>query len=253
VQKKLDSNRQRLYEEYEDSLFRLAVYDAAEKEGILLNKENEKLKEDSEYIPSQFIVRKFKRRLNSYYRKHLLSQLHIMKTINKIAVVVLVVLFMFTTAMVTASAFRTKVLNFIINMEEKYTSFRLKGDQTPSGEDQLKIEWTNSYAPTYVPEGYEVSNDYFSDTLKKLIFSTKQNENSYILYAEYSSSNSLAVDTEQASLVETVKINDTTGTAVTKGSLISIIWEMDSHMFVVEGTVGTEELIKIAESIKFLK
>jgi hypothetical protein len=91
-------------------------------------------------------------------------------------------------------------------MENKYTSFRLTGDQTPSGEDQLKIEWANSYAPTYVPEGYDVSNDYFSDTLKKLIFSTKQDENSYILYAEYSSINSLAVDTEQASLVETVKI-----------------------------------------------
>jgi hypothetical protein len=38
---------------------------------------------------------------------------------------------------------------------------------------------------------------------------------------------------------------------VTKGSLISIIWEMDGHMFVVEGTVGTEELIKIAESVKY--
>ncbi len=40
--------RKKLYEEYEDSLFKLVMHDAAEKEGKLFLEEKEKLKNDLE-------------------------------------------------------------------------------------------------------------------------------------------------------------------------------------------------------------
>jgi hypothetical protein len=251
VEKKIpDRNKQKLYDDYEDSLFRLIMNEVAEKEGMLFEKENEILKNDPEYMPSQKAVKKFKKQLNACRRRNLFKRLYNTKVINKIAVVVLIMVVVFTTAMVSADAFRIEVLNYLIHMEDKYTSFRLIDS---SDRIKLGIEWKDSYAPTYVPKGYEVSDSYLSDTFKKVIFQNKQDKDSYILYTESGASNTLAVDTEEASLIEAVKINQTEGTIVAKGSLINIIWEMDNRIFVVEGPIDKEELIKVAESVKSLK
>ena len=251
MEKKIpDRNKQKLYDDYEDSLFRLIMNEVAEKEGMLFEKENEILKNDPEYMPSQKAVKKFKKQLNACHRRNLIKKLHIAKAINKIAVVVLIMVVVFTTAMVSADAFRIEVLNYLIHMEDKYTSFRLIDS---SDRIKLGIEWKDSYAPTYVPKGYEVSDSYLSDTFKKVIFQNKQDKDSYILYTESGASNTLAVDTEEASLIEAVKINQTEGTAVTKGSLISVIWEMGNHIFVIEGPIDKEELVKVAESVKIYK
>jgi hypothetical protein len=254
VQKKVsDLNRQKLLEEYEDSLFRLAVYDAAEKDGKLLHKQNEKLRGNPGLIPTEASVRKFNKRLNSYYRKNWLSQKQFLKTVNKIAVVLLIVLITFSTAMVTAVAFRAEVMNLLIQAEDKYTSFRLKGNNITSSESNLEIGWENSYAPTYIPEGFQVIQNNVSESQKRLVFSNEQVQNSIIIYTESSPSTVLNVDTENASLIETVNIKDTSGTVVTNGAHISVIWEMDSLIFMVVGTVEQEELIKIAESVQYFK
>lgn len=254
VQKKVsDPNRQKLFEEYEDSLFRLAVYDAAEKEGKIFDKQNEKLKEDPELITTEASVRKFNKRLSSYYRKSWLSQKQILKTVNKIAIVLLVVLITFSTAMVTAVAFRSEVMNLLIQVEDKYTSFRLKGNKKTSSENNLEIGWENSYAPTYIPDGFQVIQNYVSESQKKLVFSNEQVQDSIIIYLESSPSTVLNVDTENASIIETINIKDTSGTAVINDDHISIIWEMDNLIFMVVGSVDKDELIKIAESVQYFK
>lgn len=251
MEKKIqDRNKQKLYDDYEDSLFRLVMNEVAEKEGMLFKKENEILKNDPEYMPSQKAVKKFKKQLNAYYRRNRFKRLYNTKVINKVAVAVLVFVVVFTTTMVTADAFRIKILNLLTHIEDKYMSFQLTDS---SDENKLGIEWKDSYAPTYIPKGYDVSDSYLSDTLKKVIFKSKQDKDSYILYMESGASNTLEVDTEGASLVESVKVNQTEGTIVTKGSLINIIWEMDNRIFVVEGPIDKEELIKVAKSVKFLK
>ena len=176
-----------------------------------------------------------------------------MKTVNKIVVLLLVVIITFSTAMVTAVAFRSEVLNFLIQVEEKYTSFRLKGNNITSSEGNLEIGWENSYAPTYIPEGFQVIQNYVSESQKRLVFSNEQVQDSIIIYTESSPSTVLNVDTENASLVETVNINNTSGTAVKKDEHTSIIWEMDKLIFMVVGSVGKDELIKIAESVQYLK
>ncbi len=55
----LDQVRKKLYEEYEDSLFKLIMHDAAEKEGRLFLEEKEKLKNDPKFMPSRAAIKKF--------------------------------------------------------------------------------------------------------------------------------------------------------------------------------------------------
>jgi hypothetical protein len=73
------------------------------------------------------------------------------------------------------------------------------------------------------------------------------------MYTECSPSNSIAVDTENASLVETVYINDKIGTLVVKNSIATVGWEMNGRLFLVETPISTEEAIKIAKGVKFIK
>ncbi len=51
--------REKLYEEYEDILFKLVINDAAEKEGKLFLEENERLKNDSDFQPTKEVYEKF--------------------------------------------------------------------------------------------------------------------------------------------------------------------------------------------------
>ncbi|NLH02304.1 MAG: DUF4367 domain-containing protein [Clostridiales bacterium] len=87
---------------------------------------------------------------------------------------------------------------------------------------------------------------------KKIIF-TKREDNSSVIYTEYNSKNSIAVDTENASLVETVKINGQDGTLSVKDSTTSVVWAMDNHLFTIQGQLSADEAIKMAEGVKFIK
>ncbi|MDO9534517.1 MAG: DUF4367 domain-containing protein [Bacillota bacterium] len=250
-----EQNRQKLYTEYEDSLFKLVMYDAAEKEGCLFVEENEQLKKDPKNQPSQTQIKEFSKLLDIHAKKRLshTPKPRFMKMLSRVAIVMLAVIIVFSTAMLTVQAFRIRVLNFLISVESKYTSFQLNGvDSDPAGKN-LVVNWTNAYVPTYIPDDYEVSSISSSESIKKLIFSNKKDENLFIMYTECSPSNSIAVDTENASLVETVNINDNIGKLVVKNPLITVVWEMDGRLFFVETIISPEEAVEIAKGVKFIK
>ncbi|OPY58989.1 MAG: hypothetical protein A4E55_00476 [Pelotomaculum sp. PtaU1.Bin035] len=58
--------RKKLYEEYEDSLFKLVMHDAAEKEGKLFLEEKEKLKNDLECMPYDSELKRFSQQLDAH-------------------------------------------------------------------------------------------------------------------------------------------------------------------------------------------
>jgi hypothetical protein len=246
--------RQKFYDEYENSLFRLVMHDVSEKEGRLLTEENTQLKKDPEYLPSQVQIKEFSKLLDIHVKKHLFRPVKplFMQSLNRAAVVMLSVIIIFSTAMLTVQAFRIEVLNFLIDVKSKYTSFQLN-DVNNDSAGSLIVNWTNAYVPAYIPDGYEVSNISSSESIKKLIFSNKQEANSFIMYTECSPSNSIAVDSENASLVKTVYINGKIGTLVVKNSIATVGWEMNGCLFLVETPISTEEAIKIAEGVKFIK
>lgn len=243
-----------LNEQYEDALFRLVMNDAAEKEGRLFFEENERLKNDPENLPSQKKIDKFTRLVDSRLktagkkqRNHRAS-----KIFTRAAAALLALVVMFSAMMLTVQAFRIQVLNFLISIEPKFTSFQLKDNSDNQNNGQLIVNWTNAYVPTYIPKGYTVSSISYSDSAKKIIF-TKQEDDSTIVYTEYNSINIIAVDTENASLVEKVKINGQEGTLSVKDSMTSVVWIKDNHLFTIQGQVSTNEAIKMAEGVKFIK
>lgn len=245
---------EKLYEEYEDSLFRLIMHSAAEKEGKLLLKEKDALQDDPSNKPSDQAMKKFERKLATYRKKsNAQKTTRIFHSIaNKAAVFFLILIITFSTAMVTAQAFRVKVMNLLIDIQPEYTSFQIKDNASGSSGEKLTVNWTNTYLPTYVPKGYEVDSLTYTEPLKEITYRNQKNRNSLIDFSENDSSNNVEVDTENAS-VKTVLVNGHKGTLAVKNSQTTVVWNMDHHIFVICTEENAEETMKIAQSVKFVK
>ncbi|MEA4894676.1 MAG: DUF4367 domain-containing protein [Oscillospiraceae bacterium] len=156
---------------------------------------------------------------------------------------------LFSTMMLSVQAFRVKVLNFLISIESEYTSFKLEDDDQTT--EKLIVDWKNAYVPTYITKGYSVTDMSYSDAIKKITLENEDNKSS-IIYTQFESG-SISIDTENASLIETIKVNDQDGTLSIKDTTTTVVWKMDNHLFIVQGQISREEAIKIAESVKFIE
>lgn len=247
--------RKKLYEEYEDSLFKLIMHDATEKEGKLFLEEKEKLKNTSDSLPSGEGFKRFNQQLDAHLKKPkaYAKRQRILKALNRTAVAALAVIVIFFTTVGTVQAVRIKVLNFLMDIQPEYTSFQLKDSGGGSEGGNLVVNWTNAYIPTYIPEGYKVSNISSSESYKRIIFENQQDKESHIIYTELSGANSPRVDTEDASEFETVSINGHKGTIMIKNSMVTIVWEMNSSIFMVQSQTGKDTAMRIAEGVSYVK
>ncbi|MDQ7092441.1 DUF4367 domain-containing protein [Desulfosporosinus sp. PR] len=249
-----DQSREKLFEEYEDSLFRLIMHEAAEKEGKLFLEEKERLKNDPESLPSREAVQRFSRQLDAHFKKTkaYARKRRILKALNRAAVAMLIVIAVLFTAVASVQAVRVKVLNFLMNIQPQYTSFKLKESGSNSDSGKPVVNWTNTYVPTYIPEGYKVSTTTNHELVKKIIFENAQDKNSFIIYTELNEANTSEIDTENASVFKSLSINGHDGTLTVKNSTVTIIWEMDNHMFMVQAPTSESTAVKIAEGVKYI-
>ncbi len=245
-------HREKLLEEYEDSLFKLAMYDLAAEEGKLLLEENKKLKNDPDFQPGEAAYQKFAEQLDIHLKK---KEAHTTrrnrpKLLSKFAIAASIAVLLLFTTVASVEAVRLRVLNFLVDVRQEYTSFSLKESENNSYSETPAVNWSKSYVPTYIPEGYEVSS--ISDGSLSKIIEFVNSQGSLITYMELSEGNKILLDTENASDFETIKINEHEGSMVMKNFLVTIIWAMDERMFLIRGEVEKNAVIKMAEGVKYV-
>lgn len=241
--------QKKLYEEYEDSLFKLVMHDSAAKEGQLFLEEKAKLKNDPEFQPSPAAVRKFSQQLDTHLKRQqaYARKQRILSTINKAAVAMVIMLVVLGSVAMTVEAVRVRVLNFVMDVEPEYTSFALKDND--KGESTI-VDWHKSYVPTLIPAGYEVSGESTGQFSKSIEFKNKQGL--LITYMEMSEGSKPHLDTENASTIKTININGQEGKLIVKDSLVTVIWPMNDHMYIIRGQIKEETAVKIAEGVKYI-
>jgi hypothetical protein len=248
-----DALRIKLFGEYEESLFRLVMHDAAQLEGRRLLAENERLKSESDPLfdctPER--TKRFEELLKTRLRqdKHQAHQQRFLKAATRAVAAVLAVTATFSLAMVSVEAFRVRVMNLLIDVQEKYTSFQLSdGSGEPSGPTAPEVP-TSGYLPSYIPDGYELVDSQMLDSFTHLVYQNEAEDT--LVFGAFSSGTNLAVDSENASRNEPTLINGNAGTLIVKEPMAAVVWQMDGKLFLVQGSLTAEEAVKIAESVAY--
>jgi hypothetical protein len=248
-QNKSKFNKSELFEEYEDSLWRVIMYNYAEHEGKEILKEHEADKDNPEYQPSKEERKLFHKKLNNELRKHKLRS--IVKTTKKVlpkfAVIFLILAIGFTTLFMTVEAFRGVVLNFIVTFYDTHVEVRLPSNN-PSN---IPISFSNGYIPTYIPKGYLING--ISDMGEYKMIEYINDEGKFIDFYEFDSSMKTAIDTENADIIKSIKINGIDGIFVLKNEKANISWANAERVFLISAQLSEKEMVKIAESVIFVE
>ena len=243
-------NQENLEEVYDDIRWRIIINKYAQVEGDELLKLNKEIKKDPHYQISETTNKKIFNLLNKYFRG---KNLHTFvkksqKIFTKIAVVFFVFSAILAVTFTTVEAFRVQVLNFFLTFEPEYTSLKFEKGKT---DGNMTAGFNNIYAPSYIPEGYQIDNLMIINNFKEIKYVNE--EGIFISFFESSHSSVTNIDTENADILKSIAINGAEGLFVLKNELVTVSWAHDNRIFVITAQISEEEMVKIAESVIFIK
>lgn len=146
------TKREILLEQLEETVFALMMEDVEKEEGRKALEENERLKEDECAAVPVTVYRKglatIRRQFSQQNRRVIMRTTS--KVISRVAVIVLVMLLLFTTAFATIPELRAKTLNLIVEVFDDRTriEFRESAPEAQAEENKNIVGW--------VPEGFEL-------------------------------------------------------------------------------------------------
>ncbi|TAH75097.1 MAG: DUF4367 domain-containing protein [Anaerolineaceae bacterium] len=239
-----------LYEKMEDIRIKIALLSYMDMEGKLLNDENNALQNDSLFNRDEITKKQYQKKISRLYNA---SKIKIafhksLKAFNKTAAILLFVIILFSVPMLSVNAIRSKMFNFIIDMQGEYTSIRL--DSNAAASNSIIINWEDAYAPTLIPECYALSSITNNDLLKALQYSCTND--SLIIFQQISGGGIVNIDTENADIISKAIIHGCEGILVEKGDLITISWSYADYIFLIDffkSNLSHEEAQNIAESV----
>lgn len=167
----------------------------------------------------------------------------IKKVILKAAVFIAVLMVGFAVTFSTVEAFRITVLNFITEQKEKFSLISLSENNS----SDVPTELNGKYYPHYLPSGYEIKSTFITDMGVEISYINKNKER--INYSYFGKDTTAGIDTENR--IETsVRINELNGNIYSKDGHRILVFKSDEYIFVIDGIITQEEIIKIAESVK---
>ena len=149
----------------------------------------------------------------------------------------------------TSEAFRIKVFSFFSNDGDGSVTIR-------SEESQLLAGWEDYWYPEYMPEGFELVGAEQDDMGKYMLFeSDNSDENINIIMSK--EDNFVIEQNTEETTIEEVEIGYHKGYIATDNlyDICILVWQTDEHLIEVqsENFSNKEELLKIAESMKYIK
>ena len=210
------TKREILLEQLEETVFALMMEDVAKEEGRKALEENERLKEDECAAVPVTVYRKglatIRRQFSQQNRRVIMRTTS--KVISRVAVIVLVMLLLFTTAFATIPELRTKTLNLIVEVfdDRMRIEFGDSISEASAEERESIVDW--------IPEGFELVDKGESDVAVWERYSNS--ENALLEATIYSGKgNVYEIDTEDAR-VEKIEVCGYPATMVFKEESIQL-------------------------------
>lgn len=165
------------------------------------------------------------------------------------AIVLALLLFFGISDMQPVEAFRAKFLNTI--KKDDVGALVMKSDA-----EELLKDWEDYWYPTYIPEGYSLWEAVADDFRKILIFSAENDTDKIRLSSFDADSTQATHDTDNHEYKE-ISIGAYKGYLFSneENQFLRAIWIAEKDLLMLEssGSLSEEELLKFAESLKFIK
>ncbi len=145
------------------------------------------------------------------------------KTLMRVASIAVAVLVCFSAVTLSVDGLRNRFTEFLSNFSN---SDHASVDIGNSKNDELLLSYKGQYVPTYIPEGYvisDVSNDKVMCSL-----TLESEEGKVIILSEQSADVKTRMDTEGADSVENIEVNNMKGLLVIKNGVTNIVIASDS-------------------------
>lgn len=211
----------------------------AEEEAALLP-----TKEESSHIT---FSDEFTRKMEKLIKQQKKPYYHLINTVGKrVACIIVAALLALTTVTFSVKALREAVIDFFVEAFEQFSIVGFNDNDLPDEVDFIETY----YAPTYIPEGYELKETEKFSTRYELSY-VDSKDNFIDFKQNIMLSNAFYLNTEN-SHTQRIRILDYDALYSVEGDLQMIYWNDESYRFVLisENDLSKEELIKIAESVK---
>lgn len=230
-------------EKYEDLLFTkvMALYAAEESEKILSEIKDE---EPADLKKIEKIYSKTERRENlSVFWK-------VSKKLITVAAMVVFVAVVSLSSVVVASAEAREavaeaIYHLMIKEYDRYTEVSI-GNSTGFIDPEI-YDWEGAYAPTYIPEGFSISDTQFTNNDKSVMYSHGED---YFYISQTNNLSYARIDTEGSEHVEKIIIGNSEAFLVYENEIVSLVWICGETYLSIDGKISIDEAIKIAEGIK---
>lgn len=244
-----------LVEHYEDALFTLLLEKCMEQEGAAYLALNESLK----HAPGDTVPPgAYERGLDTIRRTHTRQQIRgagrmARKILSRLAVAVCCVMLLFMTAFAVSPAVRKQVYTLVKEVTEVSTDFSYVVDPDFAAQGDA-VTSLAGYSEPVVPDGFSLVEAREGE--KDIWRMYQDNHGGYIRVELIAASPALSrsVDTEDADLLETVRINEFEGLLVEKDNIHALhLADVRRGVFlsIIGENVDSDTLRMIAEGMSY--
>ena len=243
---------ERLYEQYEDAFFALLMNRVAEANGKELMQKNEELLADPNAAVPESLSKRCLHTIEKSYRKAQIQKAakKTLRTLNRVALWILIPLFMFVGVFAASETVRVKTLNYLVETFDFGTSYELF-----VGQNNLDIPAEDNKARVLnaAPADFILTTGEVSETSCIYHFQNSLNEEFEveIYYVSETNTATVTIDTEDAEVREE-NLDGQGVSIIHKDNFYQICWIEDTSnlMFVVYGEdISLDVLQSVAERI----
>lgn len=239
------TRHEELQDKYEDALFALFMDDIATALGKEAEEENERLKNDPDFVIPKDVDRRCLQTIRRHFGKQraYAAGHFALKTMKQVAMVAGIAALLFIGAFAVSESVRLNTLNLMIEVFDTHTEFRFKNGPD-AAIPEIDVGW--------LPEDFTLERQEYDGIYAWCFYRKSENVSIDINYTSTTGAG-FSIDTEDAD-VEYIGIQGSQAMLIKKGNEIQIAWAAkDNTLFVILiGTgVGREDLIHVANELKY--
>lgn len=167
----------------------------------------------------------------------------------QIAAAILIFILLSGITILSVEAWRVRVLNFIIETNEKYTSFMIN-DGSIDYSQFTDTETPGMHLPSYIPDGYTLES---TEIVGSFYMVTYENEGGDLIILQgLTSGSSVGIDSEDA-YHEQLFVNDELAYYYFKNDYSTLLFGYKENKFLLGGLISMDEIIRMAESMEYIE